>query len=172
MYKKGYIQVYTGDGKGKTTAAFGQALRAACAGNRVFIAQFMKKYPYNEIKVTDYIPNIIIEQFGDVCFVGKEPSEKDYELSAKALKRVKEVFESNNFDMVILDEVNMAIYMKLIKVEELRKILLNKPVNVEVILTGRYADNRIICIADLVTEMKEIKHYYTKGVKARNGIER
>lgn len=172
MYEKGYVQVYTGNGKGKTTASLGLALRAICAGNNVFIAQFMKGCYYSELKISELLPGIVIEQFGDVCFVGSEPSERDIELSKLGVARVKEVIKSGKYDLVIMDEVNVAVRCKLVSIDELKDIIESKPDNVELVFTGRYASDAIIGMADLVTEMREIKHYYTKGVEARIGIEK
>ncbi len=171
MLNKGYIQVYTGNGKGKTTAALGIALRAICAGNKVFMGQFMKGQDYSELKAPDFIPTLKIEQFGDPEFLKGEPTPKDYENAKKGLNTIKEAIVSGNYDMVILDEINTTLFFKLIELEDVLEILALKPENMELVLTGRYAPEEIIEVADLVTEMKEIKHYYTKGVMARRGIE-
>lgn len=171
MLDKGYIQVYTGNGKGKTTAALGVALRAVCAGNRVFMGQFMKGQNYSELKAPEYLPGLHIEQFGDPNFCKGEPSQSDYENAAKGLERLKEVLPGGEYDLVIMDEINTAMFFKILKVDAVLELLELKPEKVEVIMTGRYAPEEIIERADLVTEMKEIKHYYNKGVKARKGIE-
>ncbi|RKD25336.1 cob(I)alamin adenosyltransferase [Caminicella sporogenes DSM 14501] len=169
--EKGYIHVYTGNGKGKTTAAFGLALRAACAGKKVYIGQFVKGMKYSEVKVQEYIPTIEIEQLGRDCFIYREPEKEDIEAARKGLEKCKKIVEEGKYDVVVLDEINIALYFKLFTLEEVLDMLKNKAEHVEVILTGRYAPKEIIDIADLVTEMKEIKHYYTKGVQARKGIE-
>ncbi|WP_037372489.1 cob(I)yrinic acid a,c-diamide adenosyltransferase [Anaerovorax odorimutans] len=171
MLEKGYIQVYTGNGKGKTTASLGIALRMICAGNRVFCGQFMKGQDYSELKAEKILPNFTIEQFGSTNFINGEPCIEDIQNAKKGLLRMKEVLMSGNFDMVIFDEVNTSLYFKLFSVSEVLEVLNLKPNNVEVILTGRYAPKEIIEIADLVTEMKEIKHYYNKGIESRIGIE-
>ncbi len=168
---KGYIQLYTGNGKGKTTASFGLSIRAALAGKKVFIGQFVKGMEYSELKITEYIPNIEICQFGRDCFIYKEPTEKDILVARKGLKICSEVLKNGKYDLVVLDEINIALYYKLFSVEEVVKILNSKDEKVEVVLTGRYAPKELIDIADLVTEMKEVKHYYTKGIEARKGIE-
>ena len=169
--EKGYIQVYTGNGKGKTTAALGISLRSLCAGNKVFFGQFMKGQNYSELKAPEYFKNLTIEQFGEACFVKGKPSEKDIEGAHKGLARMKQVLTSGEYDMVIFDEINTSLFFHLLEVEEVLTVLENKPVKTEVILTGRYAPQEIMDRADLVTEMREIKHYYNDGVEARVGIE-
>jgi cob(I)alamin adenosyltransferase len=171
MLDKGYIQVYTGNGKGKTTAALGIALRTICAGNKVFMGQFMKGQSYSELKATELLPGLVMEQFGDPEFFKGKPAPKDYENAQKGLARIREVIIRGEYDMVILDEVNTTLFFKLLEVKEVLEVLSLKPENMELILTGRYASDEIMEAADLVTEMKEIKHYYTKGVMARTGIE-
>ncbi len=170
---KGYIQVYTGDGKGKTTAALGLALRAAGAGLKVYIAQFVKGMKYSELnslaKLSEFIT---IKQFGRDCFIFREPDKEDIQAAQEGLKEVREIMCSGKYQMIILDEANIATYYNLFSVEELLDFIQVKPEKVELIITGRKADPRIIEAADLVTEMKEIKHYYQKGVQARDGIEK
>jgi cob(I)alamin adenosyltransferase len=171
MLDKGYIQVYTGNGKGKTTASLGIALRTICAGNKVFMGQFMKGQSYSELKASELLPAFVMEQFGDPEFLKGEPTPKDYENAKKGLDRIREVIKSGEYDMVILDEINTTLFFKLLNVEDVLEVLKLKPEKMELILTGRYAPEEIIDAADLVTEMKEIKHYFTKGVMARTGIE-
>jgi len=171
MLDKGYIQVYTGNGKGKTTASLGIALRTICAGNKVFMGQFMKGQSYSELKASELLPGLVMEQFGDPEFLKDEPTHKDYENAKKGLDRIREVIKGGEYDMVILDEINTTLFFKLLDVEDVLEVLALKPENMELILTGRYAPEEIIELADLVTEMKEIKHYFTKGVMARTGIE-
>lgn len=166
-----YIHVYTGNGKGKTTAALGIALRAVCAGKKVFFGQFVKGMKYSELKAPNILPNFNMEQFGRDKFIFKNPSQEDKNLAKQGLNKIDEVLQSKEYDMVILDEINIALNYSLISLDELLKVLEKRPSNTEIILTGRYAPKEIIDIADLVTEMKEIKHYYKKGVKARKGIE-
>lgn len=173
MKIKGYTHIYTGNGKGKTTAAIGLAIRAIGAGLNVFIGQFIKSKNYSEHNVLEkYLPNITVETFGRGCFIYGKPEAIDIELANNGLKRVKNVMEENKFDVIILDEINVALYYNLINKDALIDLLKHKPVNTELILTGRYADVDIIELADLVTEMEEVKHYYTKGVLAREGIEK
>ncbi len=169
----GLVQVYTGNGKGKTTAALGQALRAYGHGFKIIVIQFMKgKINYGELKAVKKLDGFEIEQYGLPTFVEKNnPSEEDLELARKGLERAKEVLKDGKYDMVILDEANIAIDYGLIPISEVIELIKNKPSHVELVLTGRYAPKEIIEIADLVTEMREIKHHYQKGVQAREGIE-
>jgi len=170
--QKGYIHIYTGDGKGKTTAALGLALRAVGAGKHVFIVQFVKGMPYSEIvSIKKYLPGITLLQYGLDCFIINKPTSKDIEAAQRGLLEVSEIIASNLYDMVILDEVCIALYYKLFSVDEVINIMKSKPESVELVLTGRYAPDELIEMADLVTEMKEVKHYYNQGVEARKGIE-
>jgi cob(I)alamin adenosyltransferase len=169
----GYIQVYTGDGKGKTTAALGLAIRAAGAGLKVFIAQFIKMGEYSEIKALKRFNDLItVEQFGSGRFIKGTPSASDIRAARKGVEKIKKAFASGQHNVVIMEEANVAARLGLLSIEEILKIMVEKPKNVELVLTGRGADSRIIEKADLVTEMKEIKHYFKKGVKARIGIEK
>lgn len=169
---KGYVQVYTGDGKGKTTAAIGLAVRAAGAGLKVFIAQFVKGMAYAEHdslkKLSD---NITIRQYGRDCFIINEPEQEDIDMARAGLHEVEDKIQSGEYDMVILDEANIATYYNLFTVDDLLHLIDNKPEQVELIITGRKAEARLLERADLVTEMKEVKHYYNSGVAARDGIE-
>ena len=169
---KGLIQVYTGDGKGKTTAALGLALRAAGRNMKVLIVQFMKKWDYGELHSVKLIPNITLETFGTKEFIYKGKAKKiDYEEAEKAFSFGSEGMQSGNYDIVIFDELNMALYYELLDLKEVIQKIKGKPDSVEVVITGRRAPKEIIEIADLVTEMKEIKHPYQKGIEARRGIE-
>lgn len=167
----GYVHVYTGNGKGKTTAAFGLALRAICAGKKVYIGQFIKGMKYSELDAVKYLPNLTIEQYGRNCFIKNQPTQQDIDLAQNGLKKVEETILSGQYDIVILDEINVAIYYKLVETSQVVDIIKKRQENVEIVLTGRYAPEEIIDIADLVTNMQEIKHYYQKGVMARKGIE-
>jgi cob(I)alamin adenosyltransferase len=170
---QGYIQVYTGDGKGKTTAALGLALRAAGAGLKVYVAQFVKGMHYSELDALQrFKDSITVKQYGRDCFISRDPDQKDIQAAREGLAETKQIMSSGAYDMIILDEANIATYYNLFSVEDLLAFIDAKPANVELIITGRRADERIIERADLVTEMKEIKHYYTKGVQARDGIEK
>ena len=169
---KGFIEVYTGNGKGKTTAALGLAIRAAGAGLRVFVAQFMKGRKYSEIKALERYDDIItVKQYGRRSFIEDEPDDEDIRCAAEGLKEVREILTSGVYDLVILDEASIAVHYKLFTVDELIAVMEMKPDSVELVITGRNADPRIIEKADLVTEMVEVKHYYSHGVKARKGIE-
>lgn len=165
------IQVYTGCGKGKTTAALGLALRAAGAGLKVYIGQFIKGELYSELKALKKIRNIKVEQFGRGCFIKRKVSEIDRELAKSGLEKIKVIIRKKKFNLIILDELNTALHLNLISLKEIVDLIKKAPKNIELVLTGRYAKSDIIRLADLVSEIKEIKHYYKKGVKARRGIE-
>jgi cob(I)alamin adenosyltransferase len=171
MLEKGYIQVYTGNGKGKTTAALGITLRTICAGNKAFFGQFMKGQDYSEKKAVQFLPGLTMEQYGGPCFINGNPTEQDIAEAKAGLERMKDVLSSGKYDLVVFDEINTTLFFKLVTVEEVMAVLDLKPEKTEVILTGRYAPQEIIDRADLCTEMKEIKHYYNAGVDARVGIE-
>jgi len=173
--EKGYIQVYTGDGKGKTTAALGQAMRALGHDLKVYVIQFMKgNIEYGELEMSRRLsPNFQLRQMGRETFVNKQnPDPIDVQMASDALDLAEKLVSDNECDILILDEINVALDFKLIDINKTVKILDNKPKGMEIILTGRYAPDQILKRADLVTEMKEIKHYYAKGVDARLGIER
>ena len=165
------IQVYTGNGKGKTTAAFGLALRAAGAGLHVYIGQFAKGRSYHEIQALKKIDHIKIEQFGRCCFIKESPDKIDIQMALAGLKRLNEIIAARKYQMVILDEINIAVKLKLIPLSGLLELIKHTPKAIELVLTGRDAHPKIIKLADLVSQVKEIKHYYTQGVKARRGIE-
>lgn len=171
---KGYVHVYTGNGKGKTTAALGLALRAIGHGYRVFMLQFMKgSKEYGEIQAAEkYLPGLIIVQSGLETFVDKEnPSRADIELARQGLETARKVLREGHYDLVILDEINVAADFGLITVEEVLELVRSKPEHVELVLTGRYAHPDIIKAADLATEMTLLNHPYYNGVEAREGIE-
>lgn len=167
----GYIHIYTGNGKGKTTAAFGLALRAAMAGKKVYIGQFVKGMAYSETKCTDFIPGIEIEQYGTTCYIDRNPDEEDVKRAKQGLEKCKSVLAGGAADVVVLDEIFIAVYFKLLEDDEVMEALRAKAEHVEVVLTGRYASEAMIKVADLVTEMREVKHYYTQGVLSRTGID-
>jgi cob(I)alamin adenosyltransferase len=170
---KGYVQVYTGDGKGKTTAAIGLAIRAAGAGWRVFIGQFLKKGGYSELRALDRFSDLItVEQFGTGAFVGKTPSPSDFASARDGWSRIEAVLGSGEYRMVILEEINVAVGLGLVPLGDLLALLEGRPPGVELVLTGRNADPSVVERADLVTEMRPVKHYYEKGVAARTGIEK
>jgi cob(I)alamin adenosyltransferase len=173
--ERGYVQVYTGDGKGKTTAALGQAFRASGHDLKVFMILFMKgNIEYGELKTAERLaPFVELRQMGRETFVSKDnPDPVDIQWATDALALAKKTVEEGKHDVVILDEVNVALDFKLIDLEDVLEIIRLKPEHMELILTGRYAPDEIIQAADLVTEMKLVKHYYDEGVDARVGIER
>lgn len=173
--KKGLVQVYTGDGKGKTTAALGLALRAIGHGFSVYMIQFLKgSMTTGEFKMAKRLsPNLIIKPMGrNVLVDSKRPAKIDEDLAKRALGLARKIIMGGDYDIVILDEVNMAVHMGLILVEDLLELIQQKPSHVELVLTGRYAKPEILKRADLVTEMRNVRHYYDKGIGARRGIER
>ena len=171
--KKGYVQIYTGNGKGKTTASLGLALRAAGAGFKVFIAQFLKQGDYSEIKaLSKFKDEITVEQYGLGRFVKGEPSPEDIEAGKRGYERLIEILKKGAHDLVIAEEANVAVMCKLFSEDELINLIDAKPDEIELVITGRGATQRVIDKADLVTEMQEIKHYYKQGVMARVGIEK
>jgi len=171
--EKGLVQVYTGDGKGKTSAAFGLALRAVGRGLKVYVIQFIKGgFDYGELYIVEKIPNLKLATFGRGRFITDvPPSKKDTKLAEEALELAKKIVKSGEYDVVVLDEVNVALNLKMISIDEVLGLVRDKPKHVELILTGRHAPPKIIDAADLVTEMKEIKHPYAQGVPPRKGIE-
>lgn len=169
---KGYIHVYTGDGKGKTTAAIGLAIRALGAGKKVFFAQFVKGMEYAENKILDTLsPRIILKQYGLDCFIEKEPTANDIEAARNGLGDVADIIRNGKYDLVILDEANIALFYHLFSVNELLAVIDERAEGVEIVVTGRKAPDELLKAADLITEMKEIKHYYQNGIEARKGIE-
>ena len=170
---RGLVLVHTGNGKGKTTAAFGQALRAVGQGLRVCVIQFMKGRKYGEFLAAErYLPNLTIHLSGLDSFVMRDkPAPVDIELARKGLDIAREAISSGNYDMVILDEINVAVDFKLIPLEEVINLIRNKPAALDLVLPGRYAAPEIMELADTVSEVREIKHHYSAGIKDRAGIE-
>lgn len=194
MENKGYVQVYTGNGKGKTTAAIGLTMRALGAGKKVYFLQFMKAKVYSEHKILpDISPNLTLETVGKPFFVMKEgsmpeeelikwkdkavifppgnPPQEYLDLIQKGIEKARAALTSGEYDLVVLDEINVALHFDLVCWETVKKLLDERKSSVEVVLTGRGAPQQLIDKADLVTEMREIKHYYTQGVNARIGME-
>ncbi|MCX5710975.1 MAG: cob(I)yrinic acid a,c-diamide adenosyltransferase [Candidatus Omnitrophica bacterium] len=165
------IQVYTGKGKGKTTAALGLCLRAAGAGLNVYLCQFIKGKFYNELRALKKFKNIKVEQFGRGCFIKKAPSSKDLALAKKGVDKVRKLLAQNKHNIIILDEINVALDLGLLDLAEVIKVIKSAPKETELVLTGRNAPAGILKIADLISEIKETRHYFKKGVKARKGIE-
>lgn len=170
---KGLIQVFTGNGKGKTTAALGTILRAVGHGKRVYIVFFMKgDYPYGERSSLALLPNVEVASFGSREFCNPEQKKpEEIEQARQALEAVRNAMLSGKYDIVVIDEVGVALAFRLIELEDVLSLLRQKPPELELILTGRYADRRLIEMADLVTEMVKIKHPFDRGIKARMGIE-
>jgi cob(I)alamin adenosyltransferase len=171
--ERGLVQVYTGNGKGKTSAAFGLALRATGRGLKVYIIQFIKGgFDYGELYTVDKLPNLTLKAFGRGEFItAKPPDKEDVRLAEQALQLAKQTVNSGKYDVIILDEVNVALTLKLIDLEEVLKLIQNKPNHVELVLTGRNAPVQVIDASDYVTEMREVKHPYSKGYQSRKGIE-
>ncbi|MFC2071166.1 cob(I)yrinic acid a,c-diamide adenosyltransferase [Chloroflexota bacterium] len=172
-FKKGLVQVFTGDGKGKTTAALGVVVRAVGHGLMVYIVYFMKgDYPYGERNVLSKLPNVKFASFGSLEFI--DPAKvkpEEIEQAKQALAVAREAMLGGNYDLVVLDEVNVAVAWKLVELDEVVRLIKEKPPNVELILTGRQADAKLVELADLVTECLKIKHPYDKGIMARKGID-
>lgn len=194
MLNKGYLQLYTGNGKGKTTAAIGLAIRALGAGLKVMFLQFMKSKSYSEHEILPNLsPNLTLETLGKPYFIVKRGSIPDEELAkwkdevvifepghppaeylkiiSDGLEKAKQAVSSGDYDLVILDEIIVALHLELASWDQLRDLICSKADSVELVLTGRGATQELIEMADLVTEMQETKHYYSKGVEARKGIE-
>lgn len=169
------IQIYTGNGKGKSTAAFGMALRALGAGKRVYIAQFVKDMKYSECFIESYFPNRLkIEQWGDSCLLDRKATERDYEVARQGLAMCAELMAEEGeeaYDLVIMDELNIALALNLLPLSDVLEALKNRREGCEVVITGRYAPEPLIELADLVTDMQEVKHYYQRGVLSRKGFD-
>ena len=171
-FEKGNVHIYTGSGKGKTTAAIGLGIRASGANNKVYMIQFMKGRRYSEINSIEHISNFEIKQFGRDEFVSKEnPQQIDIDLANEGFEYAKKIIKSSKYDMLILDELNVAVDFKLIPEEKVLKLIMEKPEKLELVLTGRYAPTEFVKIAEIVTEMLEIKHPYQRGLIARKGID-
>jgi cob(I)alamin adenosyltransferase len=172
---RGFVQVYTGNCKGKTTAALGLALRGLGHGLKTYMGQFMKGQHYGELEAVKMMqPYITIEQYGRSSWVHVQnpASEEDRLMAKQGLEKSREAMLSGEYDIIVLDEINTANYFKLISLEEMLELILAKPDGIELVFTGRHAPPELIMEADLVTEMTEVKHYFRKGIQARDGIER
>jgi len=166
------IQIYTGDGKGKTTAALGLALRVLGHGEKVFMVQFMKGRTYGELVCCKNIPNMTIVMSGRDAFVKKgNPEEVDLRMAREGLDLAKRIIEAGEHRLVILDEINVALHYELLDLGEVLAMLKGRPPHVEIVCTGRYAPAELIEAADLVSEIHAVKHYYHAGVEMRKGIE-
>ncbi len=172
-WKRGRLQVYMGNGKGKTTAALGLALRAAGAGAKVFIAQFAKGRKTSELAALERLSDVItIRQYGRGSLIRGEPGPEDIEGARVGLEEAARIIASGEYPLVILDEANVAVHLGLFSADDLLAVIESRPEHVELVITGRCADPRVVDAADLVTEMREVKHYYNQGVPARKGIDK
>ena len=165
------IHIYTGNGKGKTTAAIGLAIRAVGAGKQVYFCQFIKGKPYSELTTLRRIKGITLHQFGRGCFIRNKPQAKNIARAREGLAHLREIVSCGTFGMVICDEIIIAVSLGFLTAGEVLSLIKTTPASTELILTGRYAPKGLIAAADLVSEVKEIKHYYRRGIKARKGIE-
>ena len=168
---KGFVHIYTGDGKGKTSAAFGVALRTRMCGSKVYVGQFVKGMKYSETRLAELVDRLEVEQYGCECFIDRLPDAQDIKRADEGLERAIDVLVSDAFELVILDEIFIAHYFGLLTSEQIQEVIRAKPPRTELILTGRYCPESLFEYADLVTEMREIKHYYQQGVLSREGID-
>ncbi len=169
----GYVQVYTGNGKGKTTAAIGLAVRALGAGWKVFFAQFLKAGEYSEHKaLARFSDHLTIKTYGRGVFINEEPEDEDRRLAQAAYQEIADIVASGRYRLVVLDEANVAVKYGLLTVDQILDLIERRAEGVELLITGRYAHSRLVDRADLVTEMREIKHYFDRGIKARVGVEK
>lgn len=176
-WPQGYIHLYTGNGKGKTTAAFGLALRAMAAGANVFIGQFVKSMRYGECGIVNAAPSLgsghcELQLFGNGCMLLRAPTEEDRAAARAGIARSLKALQGEAWDMIILDELTIALHLGLVADADIKELLQARPPHVELIITGRYAPDWLIARCDLVTDMQEVRHYYQQGVEARVGIER
>ena len=168
----GMVHVYTGNGKGKTTAAFGLAARAVCAGLRVYVGQFVKSMAYHETQLAQAFPErLTIEQLGEGCFIDRTPTAHDVAQAQAALAHCRQILQGGQHDLVVLDELTIATHFKLLTAEQVIATLAGRAPQTEVVITGRYAPIALLDYADLVTDMQEVKHYYQQGVRSRPGID-
>ena len=170
--EQGKVQIYTGDGKGKTTAALGLALRACGSGYHVYVAQFAKGMHYGELDaLARFADRVTIRQFGRECFIRNDPTPEDVRLAREGWDEVQRVVAAKPPDVLVLDEIGIALHYRLVSLEQVRELIRRRPEGMELVLTGRKVPPELFDLADLVTEMREIKHYYRDGVPARRGIE-
>ncbi len=173
--EQGQVQIYCGDGKGKTTAAVGLAVRAAGAGLRVYMGQFIKDMAYHEVSVLSNLSGVTVELYGSGrgCFIGRTPDPQDVAAAQAGLAKAAYALRQGRYDLVILDEINVACRLGLLSAADLLDLMAQRPASVELVYTGRGCPAEVLAQADLVTEMREVRHYYhTKKLLARDGIER
>lgn len=171
---EGKIHIYTGNGKGKTTAAIGICIRALGAGKKILWTQFVKGQEYNEIAIfKQFNSKLLFKNFGRTCFINQQPEQPDFDAAKAGLDYLWEIWNNKpNFDVIVLDELFIALHFQLISEKEVLELIEKKPEHPEIIITGRYAPTSILAIADLITDMQEIKHYYnTEKLTSREGIE-
>jgi cob(I)alamin adenosyltransferase len=171
IFSRGCLQVYTGSGKGKTTAAIGLAVRALGAGMKVFFGQFVKYGEYSEIAILARLENLVLRQYGAEGFIMGKPAASDIEAALRGVRDAKDALVGGDFGLVVLDEVNVAYSVGMISLPELLDIAAARGDRTEQVMTGRGAPPELLEAADLVTEMREVKHYFKTGLKARKGIE-
>ncbi len=170
---KGYIHIYTGNGKGKTTAALGVAIRTIGAGGKVFIGQFLKSGNYSEMTALKIFKDqVTVEHYGLGHFVKGSPTQEDIDAGINGYNRILQIIEKGEYGLVIVDEGNVAVKYNIFSEKDMLHIFKKKPDHVELIVTGRDATQEVMEKADLVVEMKAVKHYFQQGVKARVGIEK
>lgn len=168
---KGYVHIYTGNGKGKTTAAFGVVLRMTMTGQPVYVGQFVKGMKYSETKLTEYFSTLTVEQYGLDCFIETTPKDEDFDRAKDGFNKALAAVKDTQYGLVVLDEIFIAHHYKMLATEDLIRLIEEKADSVELILTGRYCPEELYEYADLVTEMTEVKHYYKQGVLSREGVD-
>jgi cob(I)alamin adenosyltransferase len=171
VFSRGCLQVYTGNGKGKTTAAIGLTVRALGAGMKVFFGQFVKSGEYSEITILASLKNLVLRQYGTEGFIMGHPGASDIEAASRGVRDAMDALAGGNFGLVVLDEVNVAYSLGMISLPEILAIVSARGNRTELVMTGRGAPPELLEAADLVTEMREVKHYFRTGLKARKGIE-
>jgi cob(I)alamin adenosyltransferase len=169
--ERGYVQVYTGDGKGKTTAALGLVVRALGAGLAVHVIQFIKSMEYHELRTLRGL-GVPVHQYGRGCFIRGEPKSEDKDMAMRGLAFARELMAQGGLDLLVLDEINVAVSLGLLAIDDVLAAVRSKPKSLELVCTGRGAPGRLVECADLVTEMVNRKHYYDARVAARDGIDR
>lgn len=166
------IQVYTGNGKGKTTAAIGLTMRALGANLKVLFAQFLKGQRSSELSILENLNNLTLRRYGGLDYIIINPIEEDYIEAEDGFEEIKKLTKENKYDIIVLDEMNLVLYYELIELDDFLDFLYETNTeNIEIVLTGRHADRKILNMADLITEMKEVKHYYTDDSTPKLGVD-